>query len=176
MFLGLVSMFEQQMKHIANMKILAQELLYKDWLTEPVKDVILKNIEVLDYFKKEGYWKNPHVPSSYPMPIENSFEKNLQIDFLKKLSFIEDMIINKKHPKSIPQSQKMSFMGYSFCRCCGQKNGNKEFLFNGWAWPEGLRHYIEVHQVRPSEEFETFIAKIYFRLHNHYKPLKITGF
>lgn len=43
--------------------------------------------------------------------------------------------------------------GWSTCRCCGKMNGSREFSYKGWNWPEGFRHYIEIHNVVPSAEF-----------------------
>jgi hypothetical protein len=43
--------------------------------------------------------------------------------------------------------------GTSLCRICGQANGSVE-LTDGvrFAWPEGLAHYVEAHNVRlPAE-------------------------
>lgn len=54
------------------------------------------------------------------------------------------------------------YRGWSHCRCCGKPNGAAEFQvpFEGghaWHWPIGLSHYIEVHNVRPSQAFIDFI-------------------
>jgi len=87
---------------------------------------------------------------------------------LSKLDFIEIKILDKK----LPQAENLKFMGYSKCRCCGQNNGTSEFIFNGWAWPQGFRHYVVDHRVEPSKDFEAFIAKLYFRLTTNYVPLK----
>lgn len=46
--------------------------------------------------------------------------------------------------------------GYSLCRLCGVRNGSAE-LTDGryFVWPEGLAHYIDVHNVRlPAEVTE----------------------
>ncbi|MEE6262616.1 hypothetical protein [Plantactinospora sonchi] len=43
--------------------------------------------------------------------------------------------------------------GYSLCRLCGIRNGSEE-LTDGqhFVWPEGLAHYIDVHNVRLPDE------------------------
>ena len=38
--------------------------------------------------------------------------------------------------------------GLSPCRFCGQHNGHREFTDGTYQWPEGLAHYLWVHEVR----------------------------
>lgn len=46
-----------------------------------------------------------------------------------------------------------AYMGWSTCRLCGRDNGSREYTDGVYVWPEGLRHYIEAHAVRPPDEF-----------------------
>jgi hypothetical protein len=39
-------------------------------------------------------------------------------------------------------------LGLSPCRFCGQHNGHREFTDGTYQWPEGLAHYLWVHEVR----------------------------
>lgn len=68
-----------------------------------------------------------------------------QVEFLNALSKTEI----KLNP--------LRYKGYSTCRCCGQSNGSTEFRKDGWAWPEGLAHYVRHHNYRPSLAFQEFI-------------------
>lgn len=43
--------------------------------------------------------------------------------------------------------------GSSTCRLCGRLNGAMCLHHGDLTWPEGYRHYIEVHQVQPPLEF-----------------------
>ena len=50
-----------------------------------------------------------------------------------------------------------------FCRLhCSEFVGGKEFRYRfrnvTYVWPEGLMHYIEEHNVRPSEKFENMVC------------------
>jgi hypothetical protein len=45
------------------------------------------------------------------------------------------------------------FMGLSTCRICGESLGCEELTDGKWAWPQGLAHYVEEHNVRLPEEF-----------------------
>ena len=93
----------------------------------------------------EGYWRRLQDESSHlpwPQPYKNWAGRD---QFLHSLSMVE--------AKAIP----VDFMGYSSCRLCGMQNGAVEFWFNSWAWPEGFRHYVADHDVRPSLDFESFV-------------------
>jgi hypothetical protein len=51
----------------------------------------------------------------------------------------------------------MQFMGLSPCRICDQTVGSREFTDGTWVWPEGLVHYLDVHAVRPPDDFVAWI-------------------
>lgn len=67
------------------------------------------------------------------------------------------------YPKSLFPTEEDYFIreyhGYSKCRLCGCRNGCKEFIIDEFMWPEGFRHYIQAHNVRPTQEFIDFILK-----------------
>jgi hypothetical protein len=44
-------------------------------------------------------------------------------------------------------------MGYSLCRFCGRTNGYAELWDGTWTWPQGLAHYVDVHDVVLPPEF-----------------------
>jgi hypothetical protein len=46
-----------------------------------------------------------------------------------------------------------AYMGYSPCRICGENNGAVEYTDGVFAWPEGLAHYVDEHEVRLPQEF-----------------------
>ena len=53
------------------------------------------------------------------------------------------------------------YKGWSNCRVCEQQNGSTEyvleFMESKWEWPVGFLHYVEKHNVRPSQAFQEFI-------------------
>jgi hypothetical protein len=56
------------------------------------------------------------------------------------------------------------YMGHSYCRFgCGML-GTTELTDGVWAWPEGLSHYVEVHQIKLPEEFVAHATSIGFRM------------
>jgi len=45
------------------------------------------------------------------------------------------------------------FGGRSSCRICGSSLGIGELTDGTWAWPEGLEHYVEAHDIVLPETF-----------------------
>jgi len=46
-----------------------------------------------------------------------------------------------------------NYMGPSHCRLCESPLGAAELSDGTWAWPEGLEHYVEAHNIRLPEAF-----------------------
>jgi hypothetical protein len=94
----------------------------------------------------EGHWRMSADESSVlPWPI-TAPEWTGRALFLRNLDLLESV------------AERVVYRGKSFCRLCGCLNGHEAFRFGVWEWPAGYRHYIAEHQVRPSEEFEHFVA------------------
>ena len=53
-----------------------------------------------------------------------------------------------------------SFMGYSRCRLCGVRTGNREYWDGRWLWPEGLAHYVREHSVTLPPEFVAHACRV----------------
>jgi len=109
---------------------------------------------------KEGFWWSTHEPH-LPKPIALSYKWTGRKEFLRALSQIESSIENYSLGKVNHQK------GSSRCRLCEEHpmNGSAEYelncLGNTWRWPEGLRHYVSVHNVRPSLAFQEFILTVF---------------
>jgi len=52
------------------------------------------------------------------------------------------------------------YKGSSVCRLCKSQNGSDQHFRGRWTWPSGLRHYVVVHNVKPSREFISFVLKV----------------
>jgi hypothetical protein len=100
----------------------------------------------MEHTKIEGYWYSADEPQ-YPKPVAHLRPSPTQAVFLEKLTKLES------------KAQKRHFKGWSNCRLCKKPNGSSEFTLKGWRWPEGYRHYIQDHNVRPSPEFKDFVLK-----------------
>jgi len=48
-----------------------------------------------------------------------------------------------------------AWRGFSWCRfrCDGRMSGHRDLTDGTYVWPEGFAHYVEVHNVKPPEEF-----------------------
>lgn len=98
----------------------------------------------------EGYWgPGFQTPAGNPSPWQH------QDVFLEKLRLVEAVLPTRGYKGSAP------------CRLmdkCGQaRNGSREFEDKHWkegwtvVWPEGFRHYIEAHNLKPTQEFLNYI-------------------
>lgn len=47
--------------------------------------------------------------------------------------------------------------GLSPCRMCGKGNGSLELSDGTYVGPEGLKHYVQDHHVRPPEPFTSHV-------------------
>ena len=46
-----------------------------------------------------------------------------------------------------------AYLGASVCRLCGEMVGSLELSDGEFIWPEGLAHYVDVHDVRLPKRF-----------------------
>ena len=92
-----------------------------------------------------GYWSDGK--NGFPLPQSNAVENN------------EEAI--KMLDKILENATALSFRGFSKCRCCNKNNGNKEYSIvannKTYIIPEGYRHYLVEHKIKPSP----LIAEIY---------------
>lgn len=96
--------------------------------------------------RTEGYWNNAaNYYPELPLPVASDFEFEGKAEVLERLTVVEEEVTRDR--------MKLQFMGFSVCRCCGIRNGTAEFVRGPWRWPIGLRHYIEEHNVKPSDAF-----------------------
>lgn len=120
-------------------------------------NIIYKNNVTYRY---ESYWrksKNDDTRDSegkrFPWPKEGSKYWTDKIQFVEKLIKTEDYLLNKhKFKKGVYNNRD--------CLICGKKNiTTGSFNLNNIIWEDGLNHYIEVHDVKPSPEFVEAIFK-----------------
>lgn len=93
----------------------------------------------------EGYWGVSEEDKQYPWPKAGVEPWDEQDNFLKNLYKVQDTM----EPKG--------YRGWSNCRICGMKNGSQEYEDDNWIWPAGYAHYIELHNVKPTEDFAQYI-------------------
>ena len=93
--------------------------------------------------RKEGFWGGSE-KDVLPWPISSEKSWKGKTEFLQNL----------RHKQTL--ADKEYYRGLSRCRLCGEHNGLKEYKLKNWCWPEGLIHYVKVHNVRPSLAFQEF--------------------
>ncbi len=123
----------------------------------------------------EGYWRSSNTYKcicndanrNYPVPIpsnapnDNAFLQKLDqvIKLLDRLDIQE-----RQQYKLLDSNYKVTYLGYSNCRLCQQICGSCEYLlkFNGilYRFPEGIVHYYQKHNVKPSNEFRNVIMNM----------------
>jgi hypothetical protein len=96
--------------------------------------------------RREGFWK-PDNHSYLPRPESSPFAWRGKANFLTKLEEVQT------------EAHVTRYKGYSTCRLCGCANGSGEYSIDGWVWPEGFKHYVDEHNVRPSLAFQEFILE-----------------
>lgn len=82
-----------------------------------------------------GYWKSDDEPD-WPYPgdfVDASWSADERREVARYLS--NGTVV-------------VEYRGLSPCRFCGQDNGHREFTDGTYQWPEGLAHYLWVHEVR----------------------------
>lgn len=120
-----------------------------------------------------GFW-GPD--KDLPIPLPNPESWKGQAEFLAKLIDLElslntvyiamvkqynnDMLARRPNTVDIDGGNVVAYRGSSRCRCCHRDNGNHEYRYNGWTWPEGYRHYLEDHNVLPDAAFKDFVMKL----------------
>jgi hypothetical protein len=124
------------------------EVISMDWNNDNYVLPMVKQIQVYDYLKPEGHWRDCiDQESRLPWPESNQYSEGSIRLFLPLLKVVEK------------KAASLRFMGFSKCRICNCKNGTSEFYWQGWIWPIGLSHYIEEHGVAPTPGFVKFITE-----------------
>ena len=105
-----------------------------------------------EIYRQMGYpvddiFKNPEEESPYPEPKANDEPWQGQGDFIARLLKIQSY------------AHKTYFRGFSSCRICKKINGSIEYEYKGHIWPEGYLHYIEEHNIEPTEDVKTWVIK-----------------
>lgn len=124
--------------------------------------------------QREGFWYSEY-EEDLPMPVVNDSPWEGQEEFLKALIFLENRLM-KEYQRRVDIANAggkwesygyvNSYRGVSVCRICHISNGSREFSCKGFIWPEGFRHYIKKHNVKPSSNFISSIGSGLVRIDN----------
>ncbi len=95
-----------------------------------------------------------HVDASWPLDERRRLVRALRALEAHLCATVRDL--NASMPASA--EKVVCFRGWSLCRVCRQKNGSQEFV-SDFTWPEGYKHYIVDHELRPPAEFVAFVFR-----------------
>lgn len=108
-----------------------------------------------------------HREGFYPMRLyEAGYPKADGWDELDAAAFLVHLELVEAR---VHHSGKLYQRDRDFCRLCGQPTSGRELVYRGWSWTEGLRHYIEMHRVKPGEAFIEFIETEAAQLREHWR-------
>ena len=101
---------------------------------------------------QEGFWYSKLEPN-FPKPCRGLFTNKKERDiFLNNLEEVE------LHARII------IYKGPSNCRICNNLNGCATYHFEykniRYEWPDGFKHYIEKHKVKPTKQFIDMIIEV----------------
>ena len=112
----------------------------------------------------EGFWRSMPDDSSSSLPFPEPTQTTIDQNFLTKLTDVEKKISQVSVGLEVYKigTGALIYMGQSYCRLCNlDSNGSMTFVYNNddymVMWPQGYLHYLENHNVQPSEAFVAFI-------------------
>lgn len=114
--------------------------------------------------REVGYWIDEEVKNYNP----ESREENKHLLELPDPRVLREALGARPLPPEALQYLRSgrelnALLGYSYCRFrCGisdEQMGCRDLTDGAWIWPEGLVHYVEVHQVALPEEFLETMAQ-----------------
>lgn len=123
--------------------------------------------ELMNKLNQEGFWYSK-TEQHYPMPVHTDIEHPLKHRIIKAYkALLDEDRFNPHRDDSFRTNKNVIFYrGSSYCRICASDKqydkvnnkillsmGSRQYVLNGWEWPEGYLHYIEVHNVMPSKEW-----------------------
>lgn len=100
-------------------------------------------------FKYIGYWTSPwHVERGVTLPDPKEFVAEMSPALQSLLVTYLDADKNRL------ATVKERWRGWSNCRICGMRGNGTQCMTDGtFVWPEGFKHYVAEHSVRPPDEF-----------------------
>lgn len=116
--------------------------------------------------KRIGFWYSLMEPD-LPNPVVSKNKNEHSIEFINKCN--EWINLNKtiktyqvelmKLGANLYDKQYVSYMGSSKCRICGIMNGDAEYNWNQFVFPEGIFHYIVEHWIQIDDHFKDMITE-----------------
>lgn len=110
--------------------------------------------------RKIGFWYSSYEEDKNLPHVTEFIDKNLPSELRKIL--IEYLSSEEKIEH---------YKGWSTCRICGKNNGSTDMQKDEYIYPEGLIHYVSVHNVVPSQRLLRRVIKLYKVYHPYTKVI-----
>jgi hypothetical protein len=120
----------------------------------------MENYIVIDNktYKAQSLWRDTKKDKKlddddkrFPYPKESK-PWIMSNDFIKRLQKLEVLIEEKKPENEIFYDSPKD------CLLCDKKNiTTKQVILGKYLWEDGLKHYVKIHNIKPSEKFIDFI-------------------
>ena len=127
--------------------------------------MLLDKDQIMRQSNLEGFWYSEREPH-FPMPVHSDIPHPNKEEILKAYDDLIEAEMEYGPSNEWKNSKVVGYRGFSYCRCCTKEQqfngatstilvdmGCREYSYNGWTWPQGYRHYIDVHNVVPSKSF-----------------------
>lgn len=107
-------------------------------------------------YKFESFWKRDGYDlddnkNKFPIPKEQNEWDNKQV-FLEKILLVQNFVESKKNFVNYSKKEQIN------CLICNKKNINKKlYKMNRIIWEDSLFHYVDIHNIKPSEDFINII-------------------
>ncbi|NKE64696.1 hypothetical protein RAMLITH_02580 [Ramlibacter sp. RBP-2] len=119
---------------------------------------------VVSRHQREGFYPLRVYEAGYPKA--DGWDEPDAVAFLAHLDLVE---------ARVHHSGKLYHRDRTFCRLCGQPASVRELVYRGWSWSDCLRHYIEMHRLRPGDAFVEFIEAEAAELRAHWRDAPVPG-
>jgi len=127
-------------------------------------------------YKYEFFWRDKKGQKVYDsedkiLPFPKHYDQNgwpQKEQFLDKLQDLQQKLSDNH--------KIISYEHHKNCLLCDKKNiTNKLFTVNGIRWEDGMTHYIDTHNIKPSNSFIDFIFRSTYKQHKPQIVARIKG-
>lgn len=101
-----------------------------------------------------GYWREQGIAGLFDRNPDPHDQLDVNWDLTERARVVEHLKRGRVHE---------AWFGYSYCRFnCGIPDcdmGSRDLTDGDYVWPEGYVHYVEMHYVKPPEQFVQHVLR-----------------
>ena len=108
-----------------------------------------------------GFWYSDYEPHLPKAKVTSEEYIDGFVEKIKKWKNLRQQITEvEANHLSIYDDIWTAYLGYSNCRLCNKdNNGDSEYIYGGYRFPEGITHYILDHHIEVPLEFQKMIVE-----------------